>query len=273
MGPQSTSCATMPRVAGSDWLPRRAKESAKAALRGRGYELRRTDLETPAPAPVPVPSEAAEFRRAADVIIERHGRQTLETVEGLRRKYEAPVVGDVRVWELIELLALCIDPTDGRLFCTSQLVHVLQMLDAMADDEADVPDLVLAALIHDCGKVLLLSGEDPANVSCLTVPIGSYAPGVGLDNVVFQWGHDEFAYSRFVEHVPDHIAWLIRYHSVDQDVALPLMDARDRAYYDRYLRPFSYYDHQFKSPFRLPKRALNEYQDVVEDAFPKPVRF
>ncbi len=147
------------------------------------------------------------------------------------------------------------------------------MLDAMAADGVDDEEMVLAALLHDCGKVLLLSGEDPANVACMNVPIGSHASGVGLDHVTIQWNHDEFAYSRFVEHLPDHLSWLIRYHSIDQDVCLPFMDARDHAYHDRYLRPFSYYDQETKSPFRLPKRALDEYRDVVEDAFPKPIRF
>ena len=170
----------------------------------------------------------------------------------LRRKYEAPALGDMRMWELVELLAQCVDPSDGRLFGASQLVHVLQMLEAMERDGVTDPDMLLAALVHDVGKVLLLLGEDPANVVCMTAPIGGHEPGVGLDNVTMQWNHDEFGFTRIADHVPDHIAWLVRYHSIVVDVCEPLMDARDRDYYDRYLRTFSHYDHETKTPFRLP---------------------
>ena len=38
------------------------------------------------------------------------------------------------------------------------------MLEAMARDGIDDPDLLLAVLIHDVGKLLLVVGEDPANV-------------------------------------------------------------------------------------------------------------
>jgi hypothetical protein len=31
----------------------------------------------------------------------------------------------VRVWDLMERLAQCIDPSDASLYCVSQLVHAL----------------------------------------------------------------------------------------------------------------------------------------------------
>ena len=76
-----------------------------------------------------------------------------------------------------------------------------------AQTRADV-----AALIHDVGKLLLLTGEDPANVVCTNWPIGEYDDGCGLDQCVFQWNHAE--QSRH------------------------LMDARDRTYNEQCLTAF-----------------------------------
>ena len=180
-----------------------------------------------------------EYWKGVTAIEQRHAAETLDDVAALRRKYDEPVFGKVRVWKLVQRLSQCIDPSDGRLFGASQQVHVLQMLEAMARDKVASHDLILAALIHDVGKTLLLTDEDPANITCMNTPIGDYEPGIGLDNVTMQWGHDEFAYSRLVEHLPDHLAWLVRYHSIEIPVCLPLMDARDREYFEKYLRVFA----------------------------------
>lgn len=140
------------------------------------------------------------------------------------------------------------------------------------DGVAD-PDLVLTALIHDLGKLLLLTDEDPANVVCMNTPIGDYADGVGLDACTFQWNHDEFGWSRFKDHVPEHVAWLIRYHSLDLDRCERLMDEGDRRLAERYLHVFARYDHGTKSPFELPAVRIDAYRDVVEQAFPIPIIF
>ena len=266
------------RVANASRLGGRAKRAIQSTLTRRGYELRRLPMEPEVPAAAaPVPAGIADQMTAyferAQLIEDRRQRQTTETVAMLRRKYEAPVLGDVRVWELVELLAQCIDPSDGRLFGASQQFHVLQMLESMERDGVTDPDLILAALVHDVGKVLLLFGEDPANIVCMTRPIGSPEPGRGLANATLQWNHDEFAFTRLVDHVPEHVAWIVRYHSILFSECEPLMDDDDRAYLERYLRPFAYYDHETKTPFELPKRQIHDYRDLVEEAFPKPIRF
>jgi Myo-inositol oxygenase len=261
-------------VASSDDWVRRAKGMVQGSLRRGGYELRRVPVDLPPEATQPQALPAmVEYWDGVLEIEQKHAAQTVEDVERLKKQYDQPVFGKVRVWKLVKQLAQCIDPSDGRLFGASQQVHVLQMLDAMARDHVDDPDLVLAALIHDTGKVLLLTDEDPANITCMNTPIGTYEAGVGLDNVTFQWGHDEFGYTRFVDLVPEHLAWLIRYHSIDVPTCEPLMDARDRQFYERYLRVFAYYDHETKTPFRLPSSRIADYRDIVEDAFPKPIRF
>jgi predicted HD phosphohydrolase len=217
--------------------------------------------------------DATPYFQNAERIRIRHAAQTVEDVAALRRKYAAPVFGRVSVWSLIEKLAYCIDPCDGRLFCTSQLVHVLQMIAEMERDGTATDEFVLAALVHDIGKVLLLAGEAPENVVGMNDPIGAYEPGIGLGNCVLQWNHDEFAYTRLKDHLPDGLAWLIRHHSIKRESCDQYMDARDRAFDARYLDPFQRYDHGTKSPYFLPTRPIDDYRHIVEKAFPKPIDF
>ncbi|NDP43271.1 MAG: hypothetical protein GZ089_11245 [Aromatoleum sp.] len=213
----------------------------------------------------------ANFRSSASEIEERHRAQTLAAVLALREKYRVPVLGRVPVWTAIEMLAQCIDPTDLRLFGASQQLHVLQILDAMENEGAASEEFVLAALLHDLGKVLLLAGEAPENVVCFNEPIGTYAPGIGLDRCVLQWNHDEFAYSRLKDHLPDGVAWLVRYHSIALPKCEPYLDARDRAYVERYFRPFARYDHGTKSPYHVPRRRIQDYRSLIERTFPSPI--
>jgi hypothetical protein len=217
--------------------------------------------------------DQAEFRARSAPILERHGNQDAEQVESLRRRYAKPVLGKVRVWDLIERLGSCVDPTDERLYCASQQVHVLQILEAMETDGTATPDMVLVALVHDLGKVLLTLGEDPANVVCMNRAVGEGTDGVGLDHAMLQWNHDEFAYERLRDHVPDDLAWLIRYHSIEVGAVSNLMDESDLERTERLLLPFAHYDHATKSPYHLPSVNLATYRDVIEEAFPRRIRF
>jgi predicted HD phosphohydrolase len=210
---------------------------------------------------------AAQAARSA-AIGRRHQAQTQDTVASLRDKYAMPVFGRVSPWSLVEMLAQCIDPTDQRLYAASQQVHVLQMLEAMENENAATEEFVLAALVHDLGKVLLLTDEAPENVVCMNTPIGSPAAGAGFANCVFQWNHDEFAWSRLKDHLPEGVAWLVRYHSVLPAHWAHLMDERDRDFAQRYLRPFSRYDHGTKSPFFLPRKRIDFYRPVIEKWLP-----
>jgi len=215
----------------------------------------------------------AIFAERAAPILERHRQQTIEHVDALRRKYAKPIFGKVRVWELVERLGSCVDPTDQRLFCASQQVHVLQMLDAMEAEGNATHAMLLVALTHDLGKVLLLTGEEPADVVCMNQPVGEYEEGVGLDETIMQWNHDEFAYERLRDHIPDELGWLIRYHSVDVHAVSNLMDESDLERTERLLLPFAHYDHATKSPFHLPSGTITKYRDLIEEAFPRRIRF
>ncbi len=254
------------------------KETLKNFLSSQGYQIQRVPRQKPKakkinPQQQILSKQKQEYFTRAQTICDRHKQQTKETVTALNKKYQEPVFGKVSVWSLVERLAQCIDPSDCRLFSTNQQVHVLQILEGMERDSISDPDFILAALIHDLGKTLLLTDEVPENIVGFNSPIGDYEEGIGLDNCVFQWNHDEFAYSRLKYHVPDHISWLIRYHSIRISECEPLMDERDRSYLERYLRVFYKYDHDTKSIYALPKKRIEDYRDLIEETFPKPILF
>ncbi len=216
---------------------------------------------------------AHEFINHGNSILNKHYRQTAQTVAALKAKYETPVFGKARVWDLIHKLALCIDETDSSLFCTSQFIHVQQVLEGMERDGIQDRDLLIAALVHDVGKVLLLTDELPENVLGATARITDDPKGAGLDQVVFQFGHGEMVYSRFKDHVPEHLAWLLRYHGTDIRDLDPFLNKNDRQYRDRYLIPFRKYDTGTKSYDHLPKIKLAKYRDLIEETFPQPILF
>jgi hypothetical protein len=131
--------------------------------------------------------------KRSQAIVSRHCAQTLEDVLALRRKNAAPLLGRVSPWSVVEALGRYIDPPGRRLLCAGQHLHVLQIIDAMEAEGTATDEMVLAALVHDLGKVLLLTEEAPENVVCMNRPVRVCGPGEGLDNCVFQWNHDEFA--------------------------------------------------------------------------------
>jgi hypothetical protein len=225
-------------------------------------------------APIPTPQQLVRnaCERAA-AIEARHNAQTAETVSALQRKYAEPVLGRVTPWSLVEKLALCIDPTDQRLYGASQLMHVLQIIDAMENEGTATEEMLLLALVHDLGKVLLLTGEAPENVVCMNRPIATGAPGCGLENVLFQWNHDEFAYSRLKPYLPEDLAWVVRYHSILPSLCEPWMNARDRDHRERLLTPFARYDHLTKSPLNLPQRRIEDYRYLLARALPAWIDF
>lgn len=214
-----------------------------------------------------------EFNAEADRIQELHSRQTVETVAALKSKYEHSVFGRMRVWDLIETLARCVDTTDTRLFCASQWLHMQQTLAAMEQAGVDDPDLHLIAILHDLGKVFLLSGEVPENVVCGSNRIGTYPPGIGLDQMVYQFGHGEMIYSRVRGHVPEHVAFAVRYHSLDLFDNLLYMSDGDRVLFEKYVVAFRQFDHYSKSPKWVPALDMTKYRELIEGYFPEPILF
>lgn len=219
------------------------------------------------------PESPAGFALRARSIFEKRYKQNSATVAALKTKYETAVFGKARVWDLIEKLAFCIDESDVSLYCASQFVHVQQVLEGMERDSVHDRDLLLAALVHDVGKVLLLTGELPENIVGATSRISEAPHGAGLDEVLFQFGHGEMIYSRLKDHVPEHLAWLLRYHGTHLPEVEPFLNDKDRLYRDRYLIPFRKYDGGTKSFNHVPKVSLAKYRDLIEETFPHPILF
>jgi hypothetical protein len=247
--------------------------SAAAAVSGAaglaaGYELR---PGTPVVSEPGSTSGRREFAEQAEKIRGAHANQTRATVRLLKSKYEDALFGKVRVWEMIEKLGLCIDPSDDTLLLTSQYVHVQQVLEGMERDGVTDRDMLLIALLHDLGKVMLLTAEVPEHVVGYNELFGDYPAGVGLDQVVYQFGHDELIYSRLKDHVPAHIAWTIRHHGASLRMAEPFLNDQDRLYRDRYLAKFQIYDQDLKSSGHLPRVEMAKYRALIEDTFPHPI--
>ncbi|HTI50924.1 MAG TPA: inositol oxygenase family protein [Planctomycetaceae bacterium] len=247
-------------------------DSIRATLSGRAASTGFAGAETPAEPTFKQLAERA-FHDEARRVYEEHRRQTVESVAALKRKYEQPVFGRMRVWDLIEKLGQCVDVTDYSLCGASQWLHVCQALAAMEQHGVTDPDLFLIALIHDLGKVFLLAGEVPENVCCTSGRLGEGPPGMGLDQVVYQFGHGELIYSRVKDLVPEHVAWTVRYHNIDLNDAEPFMNDRDREYAGKYLDVFRTFDRNFKSIHWIPQIAVSKYRDMVQHYFPKPILF
>jgi predicted HD phosphohydrolase len=211
------------------------------------------------------------YESRAKHLYKDHFRQTRETALGLREKYASTVFGRVTVFDILRRLSECIDETDTELYCVNQLVHTLQVADGMEQDGIKDESMILAALLHDLGKVTGLLGEKPEYVNGPNEPIGQHQPHCGLDNVVTTWNHDEFAYQKIKGHVPDHVAWLVRFHSLRFDMCRELMDERDSNYYERYLGLFRKYDLGTKSVFNLPPKTLADYETLISKFFPEPI--
>ncbi|WP_137136462.1 inositol oxygenase family protein [Rhizobium sp. FKY42] len=211
------------------------------------------------------------YEDRAKTLYQGHFRQSPEIASELRRKYERPIFGRVKIIDVLRRLGECVDPTDTELYLVNQLIHTLQVACGMEEDGIEDETMILAALVHDLGKVTELAGEKPEYVNGPNEPIGLNVPGCGLDNVLTTWNHDEFAWQRVREYVPDHVAWLVRYHSLRFGMCHQFMDERDWSYHDKYLGVFRKYDLGTKSIFQLPKKRLDDFMPILDKYFPEPI--
>jgi predicted HD phosphohydrolase len=209
-------------------------------------------------------------KKALDIHV-KHRSQTIEDIRRLNEKYQSqPAYGKVLLSDMVQKLQLVIDPTDKKLYHMNQWGHCLQVIHMMELENADTEEFIIAALIHDLGKILLFTGEHPENVVCDNFVVGEHKEGAGLDNVLFQWNHDEFGYMRLKDHIPVHLAKLIRYHSINS-VNYKYLSSQDVWLYENYLRPFSRYDKESKSITFMPELDIDRYLRLLDKWFPQPI--
>jgi len=148
------------------------------------------------------------------------------------------------VWEALEKLDTFVDECDPDTQ-ESQLTHLLQTAEALRKD-GKPRWMQLVGLIHDLGKLLFFFGAngqwdvvgDTFPVGCAfddrivfgsgsfknnedydnevyKTKFGIYSPGIGLDNVMLSWGHDEYLYhiTKDQSTLPAEGLAMIRYHS------------------------------------------------------------
>ena len=174
------------------------------------------------------------FKRHARETYLAHNRQTAELAVALGRKWSsgAPLIGRVRVLDLLLLLHFTIDHTDSLLKYTSQLIHCLQVFHAVknlerhsrvqleqmmgvsAADASYSRDLRLAALVHDLGKLLTLFGEADEHVDCMNRCAELPPSSRSLDELRFAWNHDAFGAVKLKPHLPPRVADVVRLHSL-----------------------------------------------------------
>lgn len=239
--------ATSPLKPQAPWTPERISEQTK-----RFYEI---------------------YTREAAAIRARHSAQTAGEAIALRQKYQQPVFGEIPTWSLFEMMARVIDTADDRLYCTSQEIHMLQVIEAMAADGMASEEFVLAALVHDLGKVCMLKGEPAENVTYKNKLLATGEAGAGLNQCTLQWSCDDLTWLRLKSHLPPAIAWLVRYHGITPSDCEPYMNEQDRDYNERYLTPFRVYDLYSKSPFAKPRCRLEDFRPIIEKYLPPRIVF
>lgn len=243
------------------------KQAAFAYLERRGYDMRPRE-----------PYQLENVRRFFQAEQEAR-RRYAELDEQVKRelpfmlesKYElTAVLGKVRVYDAIARLAYVINPLEPELGCVSQLTHHLQLANAMEEDGRD-EKLILCALVHDLGTILLLTDEDPINVEAggKKVPLTG-TPGGGLHQCMFRWDHGDFVYLRLKNHVPKDVAWLLRHHSMDLTRCEPYLDEQDRIYVEELFLPFTHYDDRKDMHF-YPRKQLYHYRELLDRAFPEEI--
>jgi len=127
-----------------------------------------------------------------------------------------------------------------------------------ARHNSQTPEMMIADGVTD---------EDPANVVCMNRFI-SGEPGAGLEQGTTQWNHDEFGYSRLVNVLPRDLALLVRFHSVMPWDLEPYLAPSDRAFAERYHRPFFGHDQESKSAVRRPSVCLEDFRGLVGRRLP-----
>lgn len=212
------------------------------------------------------------FNLLAQQIKNKHFDQTIDDIDFLNIKYQKPIFGKLNLWNLFQKLNFCIDPTDKILYQTNQLIHTAQVLRSMENDQIQDEMMYITAILHDIGKVLLLTEENPSNIVCDNQVLEINEEGVGLDSCITNWNHDEIAYKRLKDFLPHQYSWLIRYHSINIYQSKKFMNNYDIKMCKDFLIPFSKHDKQSKSQI-IPIIDWEKYRKMCEKHLPIEIIF
>jgi inositol oxygenase len=233
-----------------------------------------------------------------------HQYQTYEFASAKMQEYGKLNHARLGVWQACEKLNELVDDSDPDTEL-SQLDHLLQTAEAIRRDGRE-DWFVLTGLIHDLGKLLCLFGEpqwavvgDTYPLGCpfsskivyseffeanpdiavpgFQSPFGCYEKGIGLDNIVMSWGHDEYLYQVCRHYLPAEALYMIRFHSFyvahqDGEYAW-LMDEKDRSMF-RWVSEFQPYDLYSKADDPPETEILKPYYcELIDKYFPASIAF
>eukprot|EP01114_Cavostelium_apophysatum_P003817 TRINITY_DN1394_c0_g1_i2.p1 TRINITY_DN1394_c0_g1~~TRINITY_DN1394_c0_g1_i2.p1 ORF type:complete len:255 (-),score=38.18 TRINITY_DN1394_c0_g1_i2:117-881(-) len=207
----------------------------------------------------------------------------LQTYESVQRKKSEILKLERRVmtvWDAVEMLNEIVDQSDPDTDST-QIVHLLQTAEAirMEFPGPEFDWFHLTGFLHDLGKVLShpkLYNEPQWFMSKL----GIYHEGIGLDNVEFSFGHDEYLYQVCVQNgstLPIEALYIIRYHSFypwhTYGSYTYLTNETDREML-RWVKLFQKFDLYSKLPDKPDVATLIPYyQGLIKKYFPETVRW
>jgi inositol oxygenase len=228
-----------------------------------------------------------------------HTYQTRALVVEKKRQFLDRRRAQMGIWEAMQYLNQLVDDSDPDTNL-SQIEHLLQTSEAARRD--DRPRwFILAALVHDLGKILCLWGEPQWAVVGDTFPVGCawsdkiifheffqanpdsrvplyqtelgvYGLHAGLATVDLSWGHDEYIYHVAKDYLPEEAGYMLRYHSFypahREGAYQHLMNDHDREMFC-WVREFNQYDLYSKSSQPPDVEALRPYyEDLIASYFP-----
>lgn len=233
-----------------------------------------------------------------------HKYQTYDFVLAKKDQYLTFDKKVMPVWDAFDFLNQLVDDSDPDTDL-DQFQHLLQTSEAIRRDGH--PDwMVMVGLLHDMGKVLCLFGEPQWAVVGDTFPVGCafsdkivyseffrdnpdfgderyntkygvYEPNCGLDKVQLSWGHDEYVYQMFKDHLPESGLYMLRYHSFysqhREHAYDHLMNEHDHEMF-RWVDLFNPYDLYSKNPSPPDWTELRPYyEDLVAKYLPGTLKF
>lgn len=190
------------------------------------------------------PSNSIE-ERVKNHYYNQHRLQTVAFVEEMHRKWLSFNHGSMQILEALDVLANFLDESDPDVD-EANLAHAYQTAERLRKCHPDKPWMHLAGLVHDLGKVMSVWGEEQWAVTGDTYPVGCapsdtivfgvssfdgnpdlqnpkyntelgmYTAGIGLENLMMCWSHDEYMYQVLVNHgttLPEEALYAIRFHS------------------------------------------------------------
>jgi len=241
-----------------------------------------------------------------------HSLQTFDFVQEMKTKYCGLNHRELSIWDAVKYADL-VDDSDPD-FDSAQLIHLLQTSESLrrAYPGEQYDWLHLVGFVHDLGKMLAHPEGFNEPQWCVvgdTLPVGCafsednvfpqffrlnpdtqnpryntrlgvYTEGIGLDNVNFTFGHDEYMYQVCVGNkctLPVEALYIIRYHSFyawhTKGAYDYLCNDQDRAML-KWVRAFQAYDLYSKGGEKVDIEAvLPYYKGLVAKYFPAVLRW